>query len=378
MYSGRLLTAASTTITTGKLRRMPTLSFTIEEVTLPESIDSPDAADFLRGLEVSNAVEAISFGTPDLAYEPEEELPFWKNPHQPQRMVVAKVDGQVVGEASYETYVGENADSGWLSVKVLPDFRGHGIGTALADHVEGMARADGKPKGIAYTALQDVPGERIPSPTGFGSIPAEHPDVRFLQKRGYSFEQVERLSRLPLPVADIDDRVAEASARSGADYAVHYWTAATPERWREDIAVLATRISTDAPSAGLEEPEDVWTVERVIEADARNAESPRTRIVAAVEHVPSGHLAGYTVLSAPPQLHRAVSQYITIVLKEHRGHKLGMLLKVANLAHLARVKPGHPSVTTFNAEENRFMLDVNEAVGFVPIGVESAWRKDFS
>ena len=78
----------------------------------------------------------------------------------------------------------------------------------------------------------------------------------------------------------------------------------------------------------------------------------------------------------PPQLHRAPAQFATLVLKEHRGHKLGMLLKVANLAHLQREQPGHPSITTFNAEENRFMLDVNEAVGFVPIAAESAWRKD--
>jgi hypothetical protein len=53
-----------------------------------------------------------------------------------------------------------------------------------------------------------------------------------------------------------------------------------------------------------------------------------------------------------------------------------MLLKVANLTHLERVAPGHPSVITFNAEENRHMLDVNEAVGFVQIASESAWRKD--
>src|SRR5690606_29522647 len=122
------------------------------------------------------------------------------------------------------------------------------------------------------------------------------------------FEQVERLSRLPLPVPGLDDLVAAAAAASGPDYVVHRWTGGTPERWREDMALLATRMSTDAPSAGLEEPEDVWTVERIIEADARIAANPRERIVAAVEHVPSGHLAGFTVLSAPKQLHRAVQQ----------------------------------------------------------------------
>ena len=104
--------------------------------------------------------------------------------------------------------------------------------------------------------------------------------------------------------------------------------------------------------------------------------SPRRTFTTAVEHVPTGALAGYSDLSVPVQLNRSVSQWATLVLREHRGHALGMLLKVANLAHLEREKPGHPSITTFNAEENRYMLDVNEAVGFVPIAYESAWRKD--
>jgi hypothetical protein len=82
------------------------------------------------------------------------------------------------------------------------------------------------------------------------------------------------------------------------------------------------------------------------------------------------------MLSAPIEQHRAVQQYPTLVLREHRGHRLGMLVKLANLVQVARVAPHHPSVLTYNAEENRPMLDVNEALGFTPIAHEGAWRKD--
>jgi hypothetical protein len=84
---------------------------------------------------------------------------------------------------------------------------------------------------------------------------------------------------------------------------------------------------------------------------------------------------GYTELSAPPELGRSVTQEDTLVLREHRGHRLGMLLKAANLLQLAQVRPGYPAVTTFNAEENRHMLSVNEALGFVPMGYEGAWKR---
>jgi hypothetical protein len=89
-------------------------------------------------------------------------------------------------------------------------------------------------------------------------------------------------------------------------------------------------------------------------------------------------LAGFTRVSVPHDTTRAVGQWDTIVLREHRGHRLGMLLKVANLQLLDEAGPGHPSVLTWNAEENRPMLAVNEAVGFVPIGYEGAWRKELS
>ena len=169
--------------------------------------------------------------------------------------------------------------------------------------------------------------------------------------------------------------MAAASAASGPDYRLHAWIDRTPERWLEDMAALYTRMSTDAPSAGLEEPEDPWTVERLVETEEKEQQSPRTTLATAVEHIPSGRLVGYTELSVPAELDRPVSQEDTLVLREHRGKRLGMLLKVGNLLHLQRQLPGHPSVLTFNAEENRHMLRVNESVGFVPIASEGGWKK---
>jgi GNAT superfamily N-acetyltransferase len=347
----------------------------IDEVVIPATIDSPDAADFIRGIELGNEVEAISFGTPDLAFEPSEELPYFQDEHLPSHMLVARLDGEIVGRGTYETQAAEAADAAWLGAHVLPAHRGRGVGRALADELEAMALRDGKSKALVYAAVPDGPGARLESPTGFGSISVNR-DVRFLQARGYRLEQIERMSRLPLPIDGLDDLVTAAQARTGPGYRVHTWIGSTPDAWVEDLAVLATRMSTDAPSAGLEEPADLWTADRIRERDEAMKASPRDRFTAVAEHVGSGRLAGFTVLSVPPQRHRAPAQFATLVLKEHRGHGLGMLLKVANLQFLERERPGHPSITTFNAEENRYMLDVNEAVGFVASANESAWRKD--
>lgn len=351
---------------------------TIDEIAIPDSLDAPDAGPFVEAITVAGAVFADAFGTSDLDFDPVEELPQYQNPFEPRRVFAARVDGRIVGVAKTQTQVGDEADTSWVDVLVQPAFRRRGVGSALAERVELSVVADGRRKLIAYVPGQNGDGDLIPSPTGFGAIRADAPATLFAQRRGYSFEQVARVSRLPLPFPGIAARLAAAERASGPDYAVRTWVGRTPEQWLDDRALLITRMSTDAPSAGLEEPEDVWTADRVRENDDRQERNPRTRLIAAAEHLPTGRLVAFTVLSVPRPVERAVHQFATLVLREHRGHRLGMLVKLANLEQLERVVPGHPSVLTFNAEENRPMLDVNEAVGFVEIAHEGAWRKDLT
>jgi GNAT superfamily N-acetyltransferase len=348
----------------------------IHELAIPEAVGAVGWDDFVVAMGIHYGNEALTYGTDELAFTAAETLPeYLDEEHQPTRLFVARDESRIVGAGRYEIEPGDDPTTAWLMVDVLPGVRNSGIGAALSEKLQGVARADGIRKAIVYAVSPYGAGDRLVAPTGFGSVPRENPEVRFLLGNGYRLEQVVRGSRLALP-ADVSARLEETIEAAGPDFAIHSWVDRTPAKWREEMAFLRQLMSTEEPDAGLDEPEDIWTVERLVANEERLAESPRTLVTAAVEHVPSGTIAGFTTLSVPRELDRTVSQEDTLVRREHRGHRLGMLLKLANLAAVQRLFPGHPAIITFNAEENRHMLDVNEAVGFVPIGYEGAWRKD--
>lgn len=348
----------------------------ISELPIPSAVGAPGWDDLVVALGIHFANEATSYGTDELSFTAAEALPELLDvENQPTRLFVARAGKRIVGVARYETEPGDEPHTAWLMIDVEPSERNAGIGSALSEKLQGVAATDGIRKAIVYAVSPGAGGERVTAPTGFGSLPAANPEVRFLRGKGYQLERVVRGSRLALPT-DIDDALARSVAASGPEFAVHSWTDATPPEWLEQMAVLRQLMSVEEPSAGLEEPEDVWTPERLRDDEQLRTISPRTRLFAAVEHLPSGQLAGFTALSVPPEPDRTVSQEDTLVRREFRGNRLGLLLKLTNLQALQQRFPGHPAVITFNAEENRHMLEVNEALGFTPIGYEGAWRKD--
>ena len=56
------------------------------------------------------------------------------------------------------------------------------------------------------------------------------------------------------------------------------------------------------------------------------------------------------------------------MVRAHRGHRLGLLLKAEMLRWLAEAEPQVTSIDTWNAESNDHMIAVNERLRYRALG----------
>ena len=89
--------------------------------------------------------------------------------------------------------------------------------------------------------------------------------------------------------------------------------------------------------------------------------------------VKDGRLVAFTDLQVPLAQPERAHQGGTLVLREHRGHRLGALVKAAVLRELAATLPEVRRISTYNSDTNTPMVAVNEALGFRPAGQLSTW-----
>ncbi len=69
-------------------------------------------------------------------------------------------------------------------------------------------------------------------------------------------------------------------------------------------------------------------------------------------------------------------QLTTLVDPSHRGHRLGLIVKLENLKYMRAERPTLTEIDTINASSNDFMLAVNRAMGFAPVETMVQWRLD--
>lgn len=347
----------------------------ISELSVPDDLTHPGAKHFEEMVEVRNRVETEILGTQALSHTAAELLPGFRNTYKPRRLFVARSGGRMVARAILSWRTAVMSPIATVNVEVQSDARGRGIGTALLERMEALARdlnLTTVQSSVAHSAVAD--GHRVEPPSGYGSLPGRDPGVRFLTRHGYALEQIKRISflDLPLPSRTLTAVLEDARIHTGSTYSVVQWRGSTPDHRVADLAVLKTSMSTEEPTAGMQTTEDPWDEHRVRRWDQDQEASGRLLLTTAIEDCRTGRLVALTEISLPGHPGGAAAQEDTLVLPGHRGHRLGMLAKAANLQQLDAQAP---QIYTFNAEENRPMLSVNEALGYRAAGYEGAWEK---
>ncbi len=169
-------------------------------------------------------------------------------------------------------------------------------------------------------------------------------------------------------------RLGEQRAKSQG-YSMVQWVGQTPQRWLDDIAYLTGRMSTDAPLDDLQWEAEAYDAGRMRARDASCLACGLHMVTtAAVDS--TGQLVAFTQIVGDSTSHWYADQWNTIVAPEHRGHRLGTLIKVANLAHARAQRAELRIIDTCNADTNAYMVAINEAIGFRPHRRTVEWQLD--
>ena len=357
---------------------------TVERVRIPRSIDSDDAADFIGFVDVGNDCALHLWRSDDFVHDAADELSWYgDSPFQLRMLYLARVDGEPAARVLVTVPLDPASTTAELDVRVIPAARRHGIGTALLQQGEDLVADAGR---IEISMFSEHPAAGIRSrpdhesvdgnDDGSGDGPELPRDeaVGFARHHGYRLGQVQLMSRLALPLdADRRTRLLEDAAARSHGYTVRTWFGRCPDALVEGYALAASRMSTDAPHDGLVMDATPWDARRVREMEQRAIGRGRPRLTTAALSG-DGRLVGYSELEVV-DASRVAEQRDTIVLPEHRGHGLGLLMKIANLDRLAAAAPGTTGVITWTVEDNGAMRAINDALGFQMIALIGDWQK---
>jgi GNAT superfamily N-acetyltransferase len=249
----------------------------------------------------------------------------------------------------------ENRHLADLNLVVAPSRRRAGLGTALLGHAADRTRQAGR------TLLTGHSEEASAGAAFARSLGATHRLTRTFS--------VLRLGSIPPGHLAELRRTADAAA---GGYSLVSWEGMTAEHRLADVAALLG-VEGDAPRAAGEEPQG-WDAARVRAADQRTADQGWRFYSLAARAERSGALVAITQLGVDPLDPGWGLQSLTAVAGPHRGHRLGLLVKVAMLELLAAHEPYLTQIVTMTAEGNEHMAAINTELGFEVLEQQLSWE----
>ena len=317
-------------------------------------LDDSEAVDAWYAVYESAERYERPFAVPWLRGEIEGE--FEPNLRTDAAIFVGTVDGRVVCAGTLELPLLDNTHTANLGVFTDPLRWRRGYGSAMLEYLEGLARDRGR-----RTAYLEVNYQIGSPPDGRGTVA---PD--FARARGYSFALGDIMRSLSLPVDDthLAGLAAKATPHHRA-YRIERFRGRVPEEWVADYINLDAHVATDSPTGSLEVEAGTTDLASFRELEARIVRQQRVSYSAVALHEET--VVGFTTVGVSRLDPSRGYQWGTLVAAEHRGHRLGLALKVANLQQVQDSEPALRSIVTWNAEDNEQMIAVNEELGFAPV-----------
>ena len=267
------------------------------------------------------------------------------------------VDGAIVTTGSLSLPMLDNRNAASLEVNTDPARRGEGAGSAMLAHLEALAAANDRTLVNTDTAYP-ISG----SADGVG-----HANADFLTRRGYRFVLGDLHNALDLPLdQELLADLAGGAEPHHADYRIEAFTGPVPDEIVTSFAALSSSLMTEAPVGEAEREPESAEVGAYRELEAAAVRQGRTAYQS-VGLDPTGEVVAYTTLVVSRHDPGRAYQWGTLVRRDHRGHRLGVAVKVANLVQLQQADPSVRHLFTYNAEVNAHMAAINDALGFRPV-----------
>ena len=284
---------------------------------------------------------------------------------------LAYLDGRPAGTALMTLPLLDNTGNAQVDLQVAPAHRRHGVGRALYAHAVDAARHHDRIRMTSDT-VATLPG----------GVARDGAGEAFAIAMGLKPALPEVRRRLDLSTVDI--WALEQPEAPG--YSLVRWRERAPEEYLADIARLDGRLVTDAPMGDLVLEAPKIDAARIRDYEETCIASRERRYQIGIVHdavpardptaPPSGTLVAWTTLMFDSTTPNHAWQHITIVDPPHRGHRLGLWAKVANLRFAVENEPALRFVDTWNAAANGHMIAINEQVGFRAVDAFMQWQQD--
>ncbi|WP_051105225.1 GNAT family N-acetyltransferase [Catelliglobosispora koreensis] len=287
--------------------------------------------------------------------------------HITELYIAVDSQGQAVGRAELAVAEGSAHRNAAIKLQISPEHRRRGHGTTLYSMLRTRAKVLGCETLTARTSweLPDLPA------FDGGAGPA------FAKAAGLEVANLpEVMRRLSLPLRNNGltlGRIAASLRQAAHGYEITEWRETTPTAYAQGVAWLESRLAHDAPTGTLPTDESSFDTGWLLESEACLAARGQLSFQAGAIQRSSGQLVAHTKITADPSQPAHAWQQITIVDPDHRGHRLGFLVKAANIRAIQGALPSVIAIDTFNAAANDHMIKINDLLGMAPLHGFQHW-----